>query len=168
MVVIGAYCVGQTYHNTRTRGLQAIRASVTVLLFNSLYVVFMSHSRKRKRSSTEELQKREEYAARLLEQGVDRASAVLNVMERYEVSRRTAQRCVNVAALEVIGDSMSLPQLDATVGLTLQKLMRMSVAAQEEGDLKTMVSIQKAIAGIANQRIRIAEQTIVKKMEWMQ
>ena len=63
---------------------------------------------------------------------------------------------------------MSLPQLDATVGLTLQKLMRMSVAAQEEGDLKTMVSIQKAIAGIANQRIRIAEQTVVKKLEWMQ
>ena len=132
------------------------------------YVVFMSHSKKQKRSTTDELQEREEYAARLLEQGVDRASAVLNVMERYGVSRRTAQRCVNVAAIEVIGDSMSLPQLDATVGLTLQKLMRMSVAAQEEGDLKTMVSIQKAIAGIANQRIRIAEQTVVKKLEWMQ
>ena len=28
--VHGAYCVGQTNHNTRTRGLQAIRAAVTV------------------------------------------------------------------------------------------------------------------------------------------
>ena len=119
------------------------------------------------RSSTEQLQEREEYAAKMLEAGADRASTVLHLVERFKVSRRTAQRYVNVAALEVIGDSMALPQLDATVGLTLQKLMLLSTTAEATGDLKTVVSIQKTIAGIANQRIRIAEQTIIKKMEWL-
>jgi hypothetical protein len=119
------------------------------------------------RSSTEQLQEREEYAAKMLEAGADRASVVLHLKERFNVSRRTAQRYVNVAAIDVIGDSMSLPQLDATVGLTLQKLMLLSSSAEQAGDIKTVVSIQKAIAGITNQRIRIAEQTIVKKMEWM-
>ena len=57
------------------------------------------------RSSTKQLQEREEYAAKMLEAGADRASVVLHMKERFSVSRRTAQRYVNVAAVDVIGDS---------------------------------------------------------------
>jgi hypothetical protein len=128
----------------------------------------MSQSKVQQRSSTAELQDREEYAARLLEAGADRASVVLQVVERFGVSRRQAQRYVNSAAMDVVGDSMSLPQLDATVGLTLQKLMLINRQAEETGDLKLVASIQKTIASIANQRIRIAEQTYIKKLEWTQ
>lgn len=102
----------------------------------------------------------------MLERGADRASTVDAMRLKFKVDRRTAQRYVAAAAQDVVGDEMSLPNLDATAGLTIRKLMQLSRTAEEQGDLKLVLSIQKSIAGIVGKRIRDQETTVARKLDW--
>ena len=73
---------------------------------------------------------------------------------------------VAAAAQDVVGEEMSLPNLDATAGLTIRKLMQLSRTAEEQGDLKLVLSIQKSIAQIVSKRIKDQEVHVAKKLEW--
>ena len=118
------------------------------------------------RSTNAEMQRRINCACVMLERGADRASTVDAMRLKFKVDRRTAQRYVAAAAQDVVGDEMSLPNLDATAGLTIRKLMQLSRTAEEQGDLKLVLSIQKSIAGIVGKRIRDQETTVARKLDW--
>lgn len=118
------------------------------------------------RSTQAEVNRRVNIAAVMLEKGADRASAVEEIRHKFGVDRRTAQRYVAAAAQDVVGEEMSLPNLDATAGLTIRKLMQLSRTAEEQGDLKLVLSIQKSIAQIVSKRIKDQEVHVARKLDW--
>lgn len=99
----------------------------------------------RHRASDAELQQRQDAAASLLAQGLPRTAVVSQLADRYAVDRRTARRYV-AAAAATIADETGAADLAGLLAESVERLRRLSWAAEAAGNLSAAVGAEKAAA----------------------
>lgn len=97
------------------------------------------------RSSRAEVCRRTEAAAALLSQGVPRTAAVSELADRFAVDRRTARRYVAAAAAN-IAEEVGAADLAGMLAESVERLRRLSWAAENAGNLSAAVGAEKAAA----------------------